>query len=390
MMQSDNAADQQKSASPSLATGDSTESVAAKGSTAQHDGRLHIYVVIITTILVIGGLKAATTVVLPVVFALFLLALFWPLAQQLQQHMPRSLAMVGTFLALLGIIGIFVVAFWYSGSRISADASQYTASLQRYVAQLESMGIQLPGIGSESGSTSGLSGLSSLESVGRRLLNGLFSATSGFVLTIAYLMLALLEVPAYRKKLSTIIPGGQESSWFATIERIAHDFQRYMVIRTGVGLLNGLLAWVGLWLLGVDFAFTWGLLTFLLNYIPTIGSIIATIPPPLFALVQFDSYGMALATLLLVGGLQLVLGVYVDPLIQGRYLSPSPLIVLISVAFWGWLWGGTGAFIAVPLTILVILACRQYERTRWIAILLAGADSRTARDEQHGKGLSNA
>lgn len=337
-----------------------------------HDERLHIYVAIITTILVIGALRAATSVVLPVVFALFLIALFWPLLKRLQQTMPRSLAMVITFLVLLLILGIFVLAFWYSGNRFAARAPEYTDTFNNYVSRLESFGFTLPGVGESN--SEGASAFSALQSVGTGLVQGLLSSTSAFVLTIAYLMLGLLEVRTYRNKLSRIIPGDQEGRWFTTIERTAHDFQRYMVIRTGVGLLNGVLAGVGLWLLGVDFAFTWGLLTFLLNYIPTIGSVIATIPPPLWALVQFDSYGMALVTLLLVGGLQLVLGVYVDPLIQGRYLSPSPLVVLISVIFWGWLWGGTGAFIAVPLTILIILACRQYERTRWISTLLTGAE----------------
>lgn len=345
------------------------------------DSRLHVYIAIITTVLVIWAMRMATPVVLPIVFALFLIALFWPLLRRLQEHMPRALAMVITFLVLLLVLGIFVAAFWYSGSRISAKATDYTEAFTNYINRIESVGIDIPGLGSNEGGDSG-SSFSSLQDLGMRLVEGILSSTSAFVLTIAYLMLGLLEVRPYKRKLASIIPGADEDRWFGTIERIAHDFQRYIVIRTGVGLLNGVLAGVGLWLLGVDFAFTWGLLTFLLNYIPTIGSIIATIPPPLFALVQFDSYGMALATLLLVGGLQLVLGVYVDPLIQGRYLSPSPLIVLISVTFWGWLWGGTGAFIAVPLTILIILACRQYERTAWIAKLLAGEEELDAIDVQ--------
>jgi predicted PurR-regulated permease PerM len=362
---------------------DSSPATLSQPTSLFHNERLRPLLAIITVILAINFFRAASAVILPVIFAIFLIALFWPLLKRLQRVMPRGLAMVVTFLVLLLIIGLFIAAFWYSGTRIGAKSAEYTATFSNYATSLEQYGIDIPGLGSDGSSEQTLSNLiTNFQGTGVRLFTTVVSVAGAFVLIIAYLMLGLLEVPAYRAKLKRIVPGDREEQWLSTIEQIAHDFQNYMIIRTGIGLLNGVLAWIGLWLLGVDFAFTWGLLTFLLNYIPTIGSIIATVPPPLFALVQFQDPVMALLTLLIVGGLQLVLGTYVDPLIEGHYLSPSPLIVLISVTFWGWIWGATGAFIAVPLTLLIILACRQYARTRWIAILLSDVDEQQGEQAQ--------
>jgi predicted PurR-regulated permease PerM len=109
---------------------------------------------------------------------------------------------------------------------------------------------------------------------------------------------------------------------------------------------------------------------------------VAVIPPVLFGLVQFQSIPMALLVLLGVGGVQLIMGQYIDPLLQGKYLALSPLVVLLSVTFWGWLWGIGGAFLGVPLTIGVVITCRRFARTRWIATLLARLEDAPDKDGQ--------
>ena len=106
----------------------------------------------------------------------------------------------------------------------------------------------------------------------------------------------------------------------------------------------------------------------------TLGSLVAIFPPVLFAFIQFDGFTMPLLVLAGVGGIQLVMGQFVDPRLEGKYLELSPLVVLFSVAFWGWMWGIAGAFIGVPITVALVIACNQFERTRWIAALLADVD----------------
>lgn len=320
-------------------------------------------VAIAAVVIVLAAARTASSVLIPLVFALFLLAVFWPLQRRLQQRMPHTLATALTTLLFLVILALFAGTLWWSGRSVAGQWSQYEEELTQYLRWAQQMGVPLP----DGPSTAG----AGVQDLIMRLASGLAGVVGALFLVIAYLVLGSLEINDYPAKLRSFLAPAEADHWVAVAHEIAKDFQRYVVVRTVTGLINGAAATVAAWLLGLDFALIWGLITFLLNYIPTIGSIIAVIFPVLFALVQFGGWVQPLLTLLVLGGLQVILGVLVDPLVEGRYLALSPLIVLLSVAFWGWLWGIPGAFIAVPLTILVIITCRQFARTRWIATLLA-------------------
>jgi predicted PurR-regulated permease PerM len=320
-------------------------------------------VVIAAVVIVLAAARAAASVLIPLAFAFFLIAVFWPLQRRLQQRMPLSLAVTLTTLLLLVILALFVGTLWWSGRSVAGQWMQYQDELNHYLRLAQQAGLPLPD--GEAATDAGV------QSLATRLAGNLASVGGALFLVIAYLLLGSLEIGDYRAKLCTFLSRTAVDHWLAVAHEIAKDFQRYVVVRTGIGLLNGVVSGVAAWLIGLDFALIWGLITFLLNYIPTIGSVIAVIFPVLFALVQFDGWGGPLLTLVVLGGIQVTLGVVVDPLVEGHYLAPSPLVVLLSVAFWGWLWGIPGAFIAVPLTILVMIICRQFERTRWIATLLA-------------------
>ncbi|WP_265584482.1 MULTISPECIES: AI-2E family transporter [unclassified Coleofasciculus] len=121
--------------------------------------------------------------------------------------------------------------------------------------------------------------------------------------------------------------------------------------------------------LGVDLAFVWGLVAFVLNYIPTLGSIIAVIPPTLVALV-FEGVGIGIATLIGLAVIQVVMGNFIDPRVQGKSLQLSPFVALISIVFWGWVWDISGAILGVPMTVAIILLCQEFKSTRGIAIVL--------------------
>jgi AI-2 transport protein TqsA len=327
-------------------------------------------VAILTVIVGIAALKLAATVLLPLVFALFLVAIFWPLQRRLQARLPRGLASGLTFLVFLLVVGCFVAGFWLCGQLLAQKWPEIAPALEQYRGLAESYGIPLPGSTGGESQTSGSGGQSSLMRFARSAL----SAGGAAMLVIAYLLLGLLEMQDYRLKLRHILPAGEDEHWREVSHEVTNDFQRYMIVRTGIGLINGVLIWLAAWLLGLEFAFIWGFLSFLLNYIPTIGSVVAVIFPVLFALAQAGGGGLPWLTLLVFGGIQILLGVVLDPLIEGHYLAPSPLVVLLSVTFWGWVWGIAGAFIGVPLTILVIITCKQFARTRWIATLLSDVD----------------
>jgi len=341
--------------------------------------RRNRYLAIIAVILVFHALRITASVVLPLLWAIFLIALLWPLQRRLQYTMNRGLATLVTFLVLIAVMALFAAAFWFSGMIVGQQWSSYQEQFAQYVQVAEQYGVPVPslnGLNTNGEQLGSRDAFSALRDLGVRLVRQVFSVTGAFALTIAYMMLGLLEVIDFRTKVKRNSPTDQQERWVDVAEKTANEFQYYVVIRTGIGLLNGLLAGIAVWLIGLDFAFIWGLLTFLLNYIPTIGSVFAVLPPPLFALMQFGDPSLALITLVVLAVIQVVLGVYVDPLIEGHYLSPSPLVVLVSVTFWGWLWGIAGALLGVPLTILIIIACQHSPHTYWLATLLSDVEDK--------------
>lgn len=341
---------------------------------------------IIAVVAVAAALRATAAVMVPLAFALFLVAVFWPLQRRFQQRMPRGLAIALTLLLFFVVVGLFVGALAYSADTVADQWPRYAERFQAYGdqlrAQAQNYGIRIPGGQGANGGTD----LSTIQPFVLRGIEQVLAIGTAFVLVTGFLLFGLLEVYDFRTKLRAVTDSDRINQWMSAIHKITHDFQRYIVVRTFIGLITGTAVWIFCLIVGLDLAFVWGLSNFLLNYIPTLGSVIAVIPPPLFALVQFNNPAMALLVFAGVAGIQVIMGQYVDPWLQGKYLALSPLVVLFSVTFWGWLWGVAGAFISVPLTILVVIACNQFDRTRWIATLLAETPAETeddgrARDE---------
>lgn len=153
--------------------------------------------------------------------------------------------------------------------------------------------------------------------------------------------------------------------------RISLAVEEYLGLKTLISLLVGGLAAITLWLFGVQFALLWGVLTFLLNFIPNIGALIATVPPVLVALFQFGSLGLAMFVAGVLVSIHLVVGNYLEPKIMGRGLDLSPLVVLFSLVFWGWMWGGVGMLLAVPITAAVKIAMEEYQPTQVVAKMIS-------------------
>jgi predicted PurR-regulated permease PerM len=325
---------------------------------------------VIAVVLVAGALKITASVTMPLVFALFLIAVFWPLQLYFERHIPRTPAMLVTLLVFLAVIALFVASFWWSGELLADSADEYKQEFQQLYEALRRRIEPIKDVGE--GAVGAAPKVSELApNIVLALSDWFFSFSGVLVLIIAFFILGLLEVPEFREKLTRSLAQDEGERWFESLRRITTDFQIYIVVRTVIGLITGVLIWLLCVLVGLDFAFLWGFINFLLNYIPTLGSIIGVVPVSAFALIEFGIGVEALVVLLGVSGIQIVMGIYLDPLLQGRQLALSPLVVLFSVTFWGWLWGVPGAFIAIPITIALVIACDQYDRTQWIAVLLA-------------------
>ncbi|MDX1440115.1 MAG: AI-2E family transporter, partial [Rubricoccaceae bacterium] len=160
-----------------------------------------------------------------------------------------------------------------------------------------------------------------------------------------------------------------EGATFPQIRQFTEGMKQYLVIKTMVSLLTGTIVALWLTIVGVDFPLLWGLLAFLLNYIPNIGSILAAIPVVLLALVQL---GLGSAVLVAVGFLviNMVIGNVIEPRWTGHGVGLSPLVVFFSLVFWGWVLGPIGLILSVPLTVTLKIALESSPETQWLAVLL--------------------
>ena len=161
--------------------------------------------------------------------------------------------------------------------------------------------------------------------------------------------------------------------------KATRDVQRYLAIKTMVSLMTGLLAGLLCWAAGLDFYLLWGIIAFALNFIPVIGSLVAGIPPVILAFIMPEG-GAASATLV-AGGFLLInnlLGNFIEPMIVGKRFGISTLVVVISVMFWGWVWGPFGMLLAVPLTMTLKVFLDGSNELRWLGVAIAGRNSEPA------------
>ena len=236
--------------------------------------------------------------------------------------------------------------------------------LDPLVALLGGLGIELSTDVLDPGRALGFAG-EALGSLGSVLTNSFF-----ILLAVIFI---LTEAWSFPRKLGAVLAHPERD--LPHFKRFAEKLNRYFAIKTTVSIATGIFVGVALWLLGVDFPVLWGLLAFMLNYVPNIGSIIAAVPPVLLAVIQLGMFG-ALATAGVFVVVNVVMGSVVEPKFMGRGLGLSTLVVFLSLVFWGWMLGPVGMLLSVPLTMTVKIALEANPSTNWIAHLLDPAEHR--------------
>lgn len=166
-------------------------------------------------------------------------------------------------------------------------------------------------------------------------------------------------------------PGERSETIYRMMDNINKGIQKYFFAKALISLGTGFIAAIVLLIFGVDFAWIWGLLTFLLNFIPNIGSVVATFPPILVAIFQFGGFFPAIWIGTLLISLQIVMGNVIEPLIMGKSLNMSPLVIIVSLIFWGFIWGPIGMILAVPISSTIQIICSNIESLKPISILIA-------------------
>jgi AI-2 transport protein TqsA len=324
-------------------------------------------VIIAAFLIIIGGIMYAASFFTSLLMAVFIsIICYEPIAWLQKKKVPGGLA-VG--LVLIAIIGLFVVF----GGIIGKSLSSFSENLPEYKQSLDAIGNSVQQLLNEAGiniSTDKLAALfgpSKIMDFTAKIL-GQLGGFMGNVLTILLLALfLLLEVDSIAIKTEAILKDAVGS--IAYMNKIGSSIRHYLSIKTVTSLLTAVCIWIGLLILGVDYAILWALLAFLLNYIPNIGSIIAGIPPVLFALIQLG-FGGALWTMIIFIAVNMVIGNAVEPKMMGKGMGLSTFVVFLALLFWGFILGTVGMFLSVPLTMAIKIMLEQNPKTAWIAIML--------------------
>ena len=203
-------------------------------------------------------------------------------------------------------------------------------------------------------------------------LGSLTSFVGNFILIIIYLVFMLIEESIFSRKMKMILPKEQDyQRAMRMIHSISGAITSYLSVKTNMSLLTGFLSYIVLLLFGVDFAFLWAFLIFLFNYIPYIGSFVATLLPSVFAVFQFGSFLPFIWIFAGVEAIQILVGNYIEPKVMGKTLNLSPLVVIVALSFWGAIWGVLGMLLSVPITSIMVIVMAQFRNTRKVAVLLS-------------------
>jgi len=318
-------------------------------------------------VVVAAGLKAASTLVTPFLLSVFIAVLAAPPLKSLRSHgLPGWAAMLVMVALLVGVGGIVVGLF-------TTSLNQFNASLPEYQLRLKTLSSELITWLDAQGLHVSRDVFNSLVDPSRalrfasELIRGFGGVLTNALMILLTVIFILVEANSLPTKLRIALRSPERS--MAHLREVMQTINRYMFIKALTSTATGLVIWLWLTFLGIDYAAMWAMLAFLLNFVPTIGSIIAAVPAVLLALVQL---GLETALLVTVGYMfvNVFIGNAVEPRVMGRGLGLSTLVVFLSLVFWGYILGSAGMFLSVPLTMALKIALGSNAQTRPIAIML--------------------
>jgi predicted PurR-regulated permease PerM len=330
-------------------------------------------------VVVIAGLKAAQDLLVPFLMAVFITVILGPLLSWLKGKK------VPTWTALVLIVAGICVLGLLTGALLGASINDFSRSLPQYQEKIQAhfsgltallgrFGLNIPERQIlqyvDPGAAMNLAGL---------LLTSLGALLSNTFLILLTVVFILLEAASFPAKLHSAF--GSCTELLRYLEVVIGKINRYMVIKTWVSLATGLLLAAWLALLGVDYPLLWGLLAFIFNYVPNIGSFIAAVPPLLLALVQLGG-GSALLVAAGYVAVNMVLGNFLEPRLMGQRLGLSTLVVFLSLVFWGWVLGPVGMLLSVPLTMAAVIGLSSSPQTAWLGVLLSSSPMKPGADKE--------
>ena len=327
----------------------------------------NILVIIASSIVIIAGIKSAATILIPLLLSFFIAIICAPPFLWLRtKGIPK-------FLAILLIILVFLIFVFLIGLLVGTSIADFTSKLPQYQSRLENQTQQLVEwlktneiIEPDFKITNEINPSSILIFVGNTLnqLSSIFTDTFLIVFNVIFILLEASTFPLKMKKILN-----QSTEKLRRIEVIYHKINRYISMKTIISIITGLLVYIFLLIIGLDYSLLWGVLAFALNYIPNIGSILAAVPAILLTIIQLGVWE-AVWVLVAYIIINTIMGNVIEPKFMGKGLGLSTLVVFISLIFWGWLLGTIGMLLSIPLTIAVKIILDSSDETKWLGILL--------------------
>lgn len=322
------------------------------------------------TIAVIFILYVGKSLLLPLAIAILINFVIQELKRKIGKlhikgkHLPIRLQSILAF----GIIVLGLVVF---GNLLYSNVQNITAVLPTYQKNINQLFSQWGNIGQIDLSLLSKEWLNKdmISSSVRIAVESVSGVLSNSLIIFLYLVFILMESNLFSKKIELIYSENNKVSYI--LERINTSISQYLSLKTLTSFLTGFASFIILYALDINFAFFWAFLIFTLNFIPNIGSLAATLFPTLIALLQYGNFYQPLIVLVAIGAVQFLVGNVIEPKIMGTSLNVSPLVVIVSLSFWGMIWGVTGMILSVPLTIVIIIIASQFKSTEWLAILLS-------------------
>ena len=332
------------------------------------DGALRTMAGLCTAILAAAALSLAQSVLAPVAFALFLIALAWPLQRGLEPRLGGAVAMIVTLLVTLTVVAVMVFLAAWGFGRVGGWVIANAAMLQElYLRKLEwaaAQGVEIAPILAEQ------LNMRSLVRLAQEVLGQLQGLLTFVAVTLVFMILGLLDTGGTARRMRAM--GGTAGQVLEALCETGSKLRTYMAVRTVMSVLTGIAVAIFAYAMGLELAAEWGVIAFVLNYIPFIGSFLATLFPTVFAILQFGSWQSAITVFACLQVIQFLSGSYIEPILAGQRLAISAFMVLVAVFLGAFVWGVPGAFIGVPALIAALTICERFEGSRWAAALLSG------------------
>ena len=327
-------------------------------------------------VLVIYLLSVLSSILIPFVLAMLFAILFQPLVQLLKKvHAPNWIVLpVVSMITLAILYGIFQILL-ETTTNILTQQEYLVGRLEMRVNDIINWAYSITGLKLTTGtffdSLNQLLDTEFLSSAAGSIASGVGSFTGSFIWFSLYYVFLLAGLADYKRFIHYVAADSSDDGTFIkNLQKIKRAILSYMLVKTGVSIVTGTFVTVVCLIFGIKFAFFWGLLTFLLNFIPSIGSIIAVIPPSLMAIIQIDSFETILIFVLILASIQFILGNVVEPRIQGGTLKINTLTVLFGLVFWGYIWGITGMMLSVPLLVILKIVFEHFPSLNVLARIM--------------------